>query len=103
MPGITPDWYQQWLNENNAPVYYNWASQGMRTPGMGNWFSNNYGTLYNKYQGVQGQGGDPFAIPSFANWLKSINPTTYYQNNVPSAQRGWSSAKFAPTLRWLMY
>jgi len=96
------DWYGAWLEENPSNVYYNWASRGMSTPSMQNWFQNNYNRLYNQYSGLLA-GGNPMGVPSFSQWLNSLNPSKYYTNNLSSAQRGYSTPTFAPRLRWLIY
>jgi hypothetical protein len=94
-------WYGGWLNENPQAVYHNWANTGMRTPAMSNWFGNNYNKLFNQYQGVQA-GGNPMAVPSFQNWLNSLNANQYYQNQ-PNYTRGMNYGAFSPSRRWLIY
>jgi len=91
-----------WLNEMPEVGYQGWLS-GMPWQQQ-NYWSNQYGDIYNRYIGQLAQsvmkGGDP--TQTWMDYLQGMDVNKLYGESSPS-KRGERPWAFNPTRRWLVY
>lgn len=84
------------------PLYYSRQNEWGNSPNQQRFFKNSYGDFFNQYQGLLGNqvrsGQDPTL--RFNDFMGGMNFQDYYRRQ-PPAQRGQSTAQFAPSVRWI--
>lgn len=91
------------LEDNPQAIYYARLPR-LRSP-LQEFFRNNYGQVYNAYQGAQGQqAGQTGQLPTlgFGEFLNKYNFNQDYMNQM-GGNLARSATSFNPRTRWLLY